>query len=147
MPSTTLSELLEAHAETLTGEALRTLIMHPRTPSFRALPREEVTTRIGTVYQRLGHWLAIHDDDAVRAAFEDWGRTRFKQTIPLSELAYAVILAKDHLRRFARDHGLVELQAVESAIGDFFDRALYYLVRGYEMQAAAPPRVARGAPA
>ena len=43
----------------------------------------------------------------------------------------------------ARDHGLAELQALEAAVGEFFDRAVYYLVRGYEMQAATPPRSAR----
>jgi len=138
MPSNALTELIEAHADGLTREALQNVIMHPRTPSFRGVPRGEVTVRIGAVYRSLAGWLATHDDDAVRAAFEDWGRTRFKQSFPLSEIVYAVLLAKDRFRRYARDRGLVELQAVEAGIGEFFDRALYYLVRGYEMQAATP---------
>ncbi|HEY2994537.1 MAG TPA: hypothetical protein VGM22_17105 [Methylomirabilota bacterium] len=138
MPSSALTELIEVHVDGLTREALQKVIMHPRTPSFRRVPRGEVIERIGAVYRSLAGWLAVHDDDAVRAAFEDWGRTRFKQNFPLSELAYAVLLAKDHLRRYAHDRGLVELQAVEAGIGEFFDRALYYLVRGYEMHAATP---------
>lgn len=147
MDSSAVIELIESHTEELTGEALRGLLMHPRTPSFRGVPREEITARIGTLYGHLGRWIATQDDDAIRAAFEDWGRKRFSQNVPISELVYAVILAKGHLRRRARDQGLADLQAVEAAIGDFFDRALYYLVRGYEMQAATPPRATAGASA
>jgi len=144
MRATALPELLEAHAPRMTGEALRELVMHPRTPAFRGLPRDEVATRVGALYRNLGHWLAHHDDDAVRREYEDWGRTRFAQAVPLSELGYAVILAKDRLRRYAREEGLADLQAVEVMIGEFFDRTLYYLMRGYEMQAATTPRAASG---
>jgi hypothetical protein len=140
MPPTALIELLQTQADTLTAEALEGLITHPRTSSFRGVPREEVTARIRTLYRTLTGWITKPDDDALRAAFEDWGRTRFKQNIPVSELAYAVLLAKDHLRRRAGAQGLAEAAALEHGIGEFFDRALYYIVRGYEMQAATPPR-------
>jgi len=144
MHSSGLIQLIDGRAESLTRTVLQDLLLNPRTPSVRAVPRDELAARITALYRNLARWLAEHDDNAVRAAYEDWGRTRFKQDIPLSEIAYGVLLAKDHLRRYARDHGLAELQAVEATIGEFFDRALYYLVRGYEMQAATPPRSARG---
>ena len=140
MPPTALLELIETHADALTAEALQTLITHPRTPSFRGVPRQEATDRILTLFRTLAGWITKPDDDAVRAAFEDWGRTRFKQSMPLSEVGYAVLLAKDHLRRRAGAQGLAEAAALEHGIGEFFDRALYYLMRGYEMQAATPPR-------
>jgi RsbRD-like negative regulator of sigma factor len=140
MPPTTLIELLETQADALTAEALKELITHPRTTSFRGVPREEVTTRVRTLLRTLAGWITKPDDDAIRAAFEDWGRTRFKQSVPLSEVAYAVLLAKDHLRRRAGAQGLTEAAGLEHWIGEFFDRALYYLMRGYEMQAATPPR-------
>ena len=138
MPPTALIELLQTQVDALTAEALQGLITHPRTPSFRGVPREEVTTRLRTLYRTLAGWITKPDDDAVRAAFEDWGRTRFKQSMPLSEIAYAVLLAKDHLRRRAGAQGQAEAAGLEHGIGEFFDRALYYLMRGYEMQAATP---------
>lgn len=140
MPPTTLTALLEAQTEALTHEALQSVIMHARTPSFRAVPRGELSERIGSIYRSLGAWLGRRDDDALRAAFEDWGRTRFTQKIPISEVVYCVLLGKEQLRRQARDGGLADLHDVEASIGEFFDRALYYVVRGYEMQAATPPR-------
>jgi hypothetical protein len=61
-----------------------------------------------------------------------------------------MILAKAHLRRFIREHGLVDfsgdrvtpselvpvqlyaIQELNYMVGEFFDRALYHLTRGYE---------------
>lgn len=138
-----LIRLLEDHADAATREGIEQLVTNPRTASFRGVPRAEVTARLGALYRSLASWLGVRNDDAVRAAYEDWGRTRFTQAVPISEIVYAVILAKDHLRRFAHDHGVTELHELDALIGEFFDRALYYLVRGYEMQAATPPGAAR----
>jgi len=139
MPASQLISLLEKHADALTTDALEHVIMHPRTPSFRAVPRAELSARIQALHRTLAGWLGKQDDDAVRAAFEDWGRQRFAQQVPVSELVYAVIVAKDQLRRYGREHG-IEPSKLDGLVAAFFDRALYYLVRGYEMQAAVPPR-------
>ena len=143
MSSNALIELIDKHTEGLTQAAFKDLLMNPRTPAFRGVPREQAAERVTALYRNLARWLANHDDDAVRAAYEDWGRTRFDQRIPLSEILYCVLVAKGHLRQYARDHALAELQTLEPTIGEFFDRALYYLVRGYEMRAASPPQPGR----
>jgi hypothetical protein len=147
MPTNGLIELIDKHAEGLTQAAFKDLLMNPRTPAFRGVPREQAAARVTALYRNLARWLSDHDDDAVRAAHEDWGRTRFDQRIPISEIVYGVLVAKGHLRQYARDHGLAELQTLEATIGEFFDRALYYLVRGYEMRAATPPQSGRALPA
>ena len=72
-----------------------------------------------------------------------------------SELAYSLVLTKKHLRRYIREHWsvvfsgdriatgelapleLYSIQELNYLVGDFFDRALYYLLRGYEKQAKA----------
>ena len=139
MPASQLISLLEKNADALTTDALEHVLMHPRTPSFRGVPRAELSARIQALHKTLAGWLGKQDDAAVRAAFEDWGRKRFAQHVPVSELVYAVIIAKDRLRRYGREHG-VEVAEADGLAGEFFDRALYYVVRGYEMQAATPPR-------
>jgi hypothetical protein len=126
-----------------------------RTSSFSKLLKEELEPRVAALYQNLGQWIGDPNEGAVREEYERWGRTRFRQGIPLCELVYCVILTKKHLRRFIREHGLVafsgdrvtpdelvpvELYAVQElnyAVGDFFDQALYYLSRGYEAAARA----------
>ena len=152
-----LIQLIKDNAETLTKETLHDLLTNPRTPTFRKVPHEEIEERIHALFANLGNWIGDPKDDAVRAAYEDWGRKRFRQGIPISEIVYTLILAKHHLRRYIRDHGLVEfsgdrvtpaelvpvqlhaVQELNALVGEFFDRALYYLARGYE-EAAWPPR-------
>ncbi len=154
MLSHRLIQLIQDHADGLTCEALQDLLTNSRTPSFRKVPREEIEARIGALYRNLGNWIGA-PDHAVRAGYEDWGRKRFRQGIPVSEFIYTMVLAKHHLRRYIRDHGLVEFsgdriapaellpvqmhspQEANTMIGEFFDRALYHLARGYELEAAA----------
>lgn len=154
MISTRLIELIEHHANALTKEVVKDLVTNPCTPRFRSVPVEELDERIGGLYRNLGHWIGAPDDEAVRVAYEDWGRRRYRQGILISEIVYALIIAKHHLRRWVRDHGLVEfsgdrvppaemlpvqlnaVQELNGMIGEFFDRALYHLVRGWELEAA-----------
>ena len=158
MLSARLIQLIETHSEALTREALQDIATNPRTPSFRIIPRAELESRTDGLYRNLGAWIGDPRDDAVRAEYEEWGRRRFRQGIPLSQIIYALILIKHHLRRYIRDHGLVEfsgdpvlpgeflpvhlygVQELNYTVGEFFDRALYYLARGYEAEA----QVARG---
>ncbi len=153
MLSARLIELIETHADALTQDALKDLTTNARTRSFRLVPKGELEERVFATYRNLRTWLGDPKDDAVRAEYEDWGVTRFRQGIPLSEIIYALILVKHHLRRFVRNHGLVEfsgdrissadmlgvqlysIQELNYMVGEFFDRAMYYLARGYEAEA------------
>ena len=52
--------------------------------------------------------------------YEDWGGTRLCQGIPLSGVVYALMPMK-----------LDVIQGLNHQLGDFFDHALYHLLRGY----------------
>jgi len=100
-------------------------------------------------------WIGDPRSDKTRDEFTDWGRRRFDQRIPLSELIFAVIVIKQHLRRYISDNGLVaasfprvdgdyvlplhlhSLQDLNTRVGRFFDEALYDLAIGYEERANA----------
>lgn len=145
-----LVELIEIHASQLTRDAARDLATNPRTPGFRAVPRQELEDRVFQIFHRLGDWIGDPKSATVEAEFGEWGRRRFDQGIPISEIVYAVIVLKQHLRRYVSDHGLVDaafpridsdyvlpmhlqsLQDLNTRIGQFFDEALYHLARGYE---------------
>jgi len=153
-----LIRLIEDHAEALTREVLQDLATNPRTPSFGKVPRDELQSRTSSLFRNLGTWIGDPKDDAVRAEYEEWGRRRLRQGIPVSEIVFALLLVKRHLRRYIRDHGLVEfsgdpvrageflavhlhgVQELISLVEDFFDRALYHLARGYEIEAQAAER-------
>jgi hypothetical protein len=153
MLTSRLMEFIESHATTLINEAMQDVVTNERTSSFRLIPPAELEQRIAALYLNLGKWIGNPQDDAIRKEYEEWGRARFRQGIPLSEIVYCLILAKAHLRRFIREHGLLAfsgdrvtpdelvpvqlygIQELNYMVGEFFDRALYYLTRGYEAAA------------
>jgi RsbT co-antagonist protein rsbRD N-terminal domain len=146
--------LIQAHAGALTAETLQDLTTNDRTPSFRRLGRAELESRVALLFNNLAKWIGDPSDAAVRDEYEEMGRTRFREGVPASELLFAIILTKRHLRRYIREHGLVDfagdritpnellplelhsIQELNYQVGEFFDRALYYLLRGYESEAA-----------
>ena len=153
-----LLQLIQSHAGPLTRETLQDLTTNQRTPSFRRLRPAEVEARIALLFNNLARWIGDPNDDAVRAEYEEMGRTRFREGVPVSELVYAIILTKKHLRRYIRENGMVEfagdrvapggllplelhsIQELNYQVGEFFDRALYHLARGYEAEAALDSR-------
>jgi hypothetical protein len=150
MISAKLIELIENHAGGLAREITRDLVSSERTRGFRTVKRDELELRMFELLQHLGNWVGDPDSERVAEEFGDWGRRRFNQGIPLSEILYAVIILKQHLRRYIQDHGLIEaafphidgdyvlpmhLQSVQSlntTVETFFDEALYRLACGYE---------------
>lgn len=153
MISATLIELIEIHANRLTSDTAQDLLTNPRTSGFRTVPRDELEDRIFQLFHHLGNWIGHPRSGGVEAEFTEWGRRRFTQGIPLSEVVYGIVVLKQHLRRFIKDNGLVDaafpriegdyvlpmhlhsLQDLNGTIGEFFDEALWYLTRGYEAEA------------
>ena len=164
MISAKLIELIENHAPRLAQDITDDLVSNERTRSFRAVKRDELEPRIFDLLQHLGNWIGDPRGERVQSEFSEWGQRRFGQGIPLSEIVYALIILKRHLRTYIRDNGLVDasfprvegdyvlpmhlqsLQDLNATVGSFFDEALYYLTRGYEAAAAAgvsEPRMTR----
>ena len=157
MISARLIELIENHAPGLARDITQELVSNPRTRTFRNVKRDELEARIFDLLQHLGDWVGEPNSDRVVAEFGDWGRRRFSQGIPLSEILYGIIVLKQYLRRYIRDNGVVDtafprvdgdyllpmhlqsLQELNTTVEMFFDEALYRLAAGYE--GAAQPAV------
>jgi hypothetical protein len=153
MISANLIELISIHSSKLTADVALDLTTNERTRGFRAVPVGDLEPRVFELFHHLGMWISNPKAARVQEEFSEWGRRRFGQGIPLSEIIYAVLLLKHHLRRYIRDHGLIEasfprvesdyilpmhlhsLQDLNEQVGLFFDEALYHLARGYEAEA------------
>ena len=151
-----LIQLIENHSDSLTEELLRDALTNEKTASFKRVPVEDLRPRVAALYENLSKWIGNPNQNDIRQEYEDWGRTRFRQGIPFSQIVYVLILTKKHLRMFIREHGLVRfsgdyvlqdelvpvelysIQELNYLVGDFFDRALYHLVRGYESAVVVP---------
>jgi hypothetical protein len=152
MISAKLIELIEIHATRLAADVAQDLRSNPRTAGFRSVPQGDLEQRVFQLFHHLGNWIGHPKSERVEAEFVDWGRRRFGQGIPLSEIVYAIVILKQHLRRYIRDNGLVDaafpridgdyvlpmhlhsLHDLNVRVGEFFDEALYYLTRGYEAE-------------
>lgn len=157
MISAKLIQLIESHAGRLADDVARDLTTNPRTPAFRSVPADDLVQRVFQVVGHLGDWIGAPGAEAVRAEFSEWGRKRFGQGVPLSQIVYAIIILKTHLRRYIRDNGLVDaafprveadyilpmhmhsLQELNEQVSSFFDEALFDLAQGYE-KASLPSR-------
>jgi hypothetical protein len=145
-----LVELIEINAARLSADVAADLARNERTRGFSGVRRAEMEERIFQIVHHLGDWIGDRRSEKVKIEFADWGRRRFGQGIPVSEIVYAILVLKQHLRRYIREHGLVEasfprveqdyvlpmhlnsLQELNTQVGLFFDEALYHLARGYE---------------
>jgi len=145
-----LVELIEIQAHRLAAEVAQDLITNPRTTGFAGVDRTELEVRLFNLLHYLGNWISDRRSERVQVEFAEWGRRRFNQGIPISQIVFAIIILKQHLRRYIRDHGLVEasfpridgdyvlpmhlhsLQELNTQVGLFFDEALYHLAMGYE---------------
>ena len=144
MLSARLIKLIEEHAEDLTREVLRDLAGNARTPSYNSLPADELHRRVYDVYHNLGRWLGDKTEEHLESTFGGLGRRRHAEGVPLSEAMYALVLIKDHLRGYIRAVGLVDStvelyleEELHLQIGNFFDNAIYHMVKGYEAAATS----------
>ncbi len=142
MLSTRLVRMIEDHAEQLTRGVVNDLQSNPRTAAYHKLSHDELHHRAYGVYSNLGQWLAHKTDEAIEASYSELGKKRQAEGIALSEVIYALILTKYHLRDYIRSAGLVDSavelyqeQELHRLVGQFFDKAMYYTAKGYERQA------------
>lgn len=139
MLSAHLVKLIEEHAEQLTAGLVKDLQNNPRTPAYHQLSHQELHRRAYYVYRHLGEWVGHKADDRIEASYCQLGEERHAESVSLSEVVCALILIKYHLRDYVRTAGLVnstvdlyQLLELDRLVGQFFDKAIYYTVRGYE---------------
>jgi hypothetical protein len=140
MLSARLVRTIEDHADSLTRGALEQIARHPHTPTYHTLEGDELRRRIYDVYHNLGRWLGDKREEDIEAVYSALGARRRDEGIPLSEVVFALVLIKRHLRDYMMNLGgdsAVELYQEEQLhvlLENFFDKAVYFAVKGYEGQ-------------
>ena len=134
-----LVRLIESHSDTLANTLLEKVQSSNFTTSFGNVPPDELRQRVADIYLHLGEWLQSKTDRELECRYRGIGARRYHQHVPLAELVWAIILAKQTLWEFlawesvpdrlAEVFGELELLQL---LGGFFDRALHYAVQGYE---------------
>lgn len=135
--------MIEDHAEQIARGLVNDLQSNDRTAAYHALSRNNLHRRIFEVYRNLDRWLITDSNEEIEAAYRELGKIRFAQDVPLSEVVYALILTKNHLRAFIRTSALldsaIELyqeKELQQLIEQFFDKAIYHTVQAYMQEAS-----------
>ena len=142
MLSARLVRIIEDHAEQLTHGLIDDLLSNNRTPHYHGLTREELHHRTYDVYRNLGRWLSNETESAIESSYTHLGKRRLAEGIPLSEIVYSLGLTKQHLLEYIRVCGMIDSavdlhgdRELQRLMGRFFDKAVYYTVRGFEQGA------------
>jgi hypothetical protein len=152
MLGTRMVRLIETHSDRLAEGLMRKLRHCDRTSEFRRVPQAELHEAAQEVYHNLGDWLVTKTESDIEVRYTQIGARRAEQGVPVQQFVWAILLSKEHLWGFLQREGLAEgpveifgelelLQLLEQ----FFDRALYYAVVGYEHARARNPERAEKA--
>jgi hypothetical protein len=145
-----LVRLIERHSETLSRGLAAEILKSERTSDFQKIPARTLQLAATEVYSKLGEWLLQKPETDIASRFRGIAARRAAEGIRLPQLVWALILTRDYLWNFLRHeafadtiielHGELELFQL---LNQFFDRAVYYAISGYE-EAARPSRPKTG---
>ena len=139
MLSGKLIRIIESHWREIAARFLRRVRQDRVLLCFGMLPESDLIARTENLLHHFGDWLAEPERVRMGQLYEEIGRLRYQEQIPLHEAVHAVHLLKDELLGFVRDQGLtqtpVDLYAegeLERRTGRFFDYLVEHMVHGYE---------------
>ena len=157
MISQRLLRLVQQNADRLTNDLIAEVRRDPRTAAYHKLSEEDLHERALDLFHNLGQWLSSRTEFAVQTRYEAFGRRRYQEGIPFSQVFFALTTAKGILLNFIRGAAAAESAAeppleydLALAISQFYDKALYHAAAGYEDAAKAaltPARVVEPAAA
>ncbi len=137
-----LVSLIEKSADELTRAHLRDIRKHTSMPTYQAWNEKEVYDRVYLVYSQLGKWISkTTTKEEIRDYWTSLGRERRREGFALAEVIQAIHLVRKQLWNKVESEGLLDsamdlLMAMElfNHVTQFFDRAVFYTVCGYEGQ-------------
>jgi len=142
-----LVRLIERHSDTLSAKLAEQIRSSDRTSEFRNIPLADLRLAATDVYRNLGEWLLQKTEGEISGRFHAIGARRAAEGISLHQWVWALTLTRDHLWRFLRQEAfadsIFELHAeleLHHLLSQFFDRAIYYGILGYEEEQQRRPK-------
>ena len=139
MLSAKLIQFIETHWREIVTRFEHKLLRDPGLRHFAELPESDLRGRAENILRNLGRWVAHPESAELGRYYEELGRLRAAESIPLHEVVHALHLLREEIISFVHDQGFaqtsVELYAeeeLEHRVSVFFDHLVCHLVRGYE---------------
>jgi hypothetical protein len=139
MLATRLVRLIEAHSDHLATTLTEKIRTSQRTLDYLKIPPEELKQQCYEIYAHLGEWLVTKTESEIEHHYISTGEHRSEQGIRVSDFVWALVITKENLVHYLQTHAAVdgamqllgELELVQ-LMEQFFDRAMYYGMIGYE---------------
>jgi cytochrome P450 len=140
-----LVRLIETHADKLADGTLARLKQDDKMRSFcERVPCDDFRNAVLGIYSHLGEWFMGKSEQDIARRYCEIGQRRAEQGVLLSELNWAIVIARESLWEFLEHEDTLErptevfgelklLQMLEQ----FFDRAIYWAAVGYEQHKGA----------
>ncbi len=139
-----LVRLIETRADKLADGALHLLLESEKTRNFaKGQASEDFRQAVCEIYTHLGEWVIGKSEDDIARRYTEIGRRRAEQGVLLSELNWAIVIARENLWEFLKTEDNLERPTeifgelkLMQLLEQFFDRAIYYAAVGYEQYQA-----------
>jgi hypothetical protein len=140
-----LMRLIETHANALAETLERKIESSERCTCYSRVSSDELKALVAGIYGHLGQWLVSKTEEDIERRYTMIGIRRAEQCVPVSQLLWCIVLVKENLWEYLRDNELLESTSqifgeleMMQMVDQFFDRAMYYAVRGHEKVSEAP---------
>lgn len=134
-----LMRLIESHADELAERLEAEIASSERCGTYARVSSEELKKLVAGIYANLGQWLVTKTEQDIERAYMTVGTRRAEQCVPASQLLWCIVLVKETLWDYLKDmEGISNTSEVFAVlelmqmVDQFFDRAMYYAVRGHE---------------
>ena len=131
--------LIETHGDEIIKRVIEEIRRLPEMMQIRALLEPELREWREDLIENLGHWLRTSNELDLAHRYEQRGRQRFEENIPLHECVRALCLVREKMVEYVEEHiaskDAMELYAedeLDRRLGRFFDLLIVYFVQGYE---------------
>lgn len=142
------SRIAEQKSAELADSLIDKLINSPRTLAYREIDPELLREEYEGFFCSLTEWLLYRAQADIEQSCTQLGQRRASQGIPIEQCVNAMLFCRDHLvenlrREAARkgDELFGELEFVV-AVGQFFDDAIFFCMRGHRQYKLASEAVA-----
>jgi len=110
-----------------------------RCEDYRRVSAVELKRLVSGIYGQLGQWLVAKTEEDIERRYTMIGSRRAEEGIPVSQVLWCIMLVKENLWEYLRNNENLENTAqifgelvLTQMVDQFFDRAMYYAVRGHE---------------
>lgn len=134
-----LVRLIETHSDGLIRNLQERCRNDKKCSGYANVPEAELNAKVYEIYRHLGEWLMGKTEADVERRYLAIGAERAEQGVPASQLVWMISLVRENLWDYLKKHAELEKPAeifgeieLLELLDQFFNRAIYYAVVGYE---------------